>query len=73
MKLAKFKDKKINAESIYFGRNKSADRKFKASSISSNIDMGTINFDDPKDIKDCLEKNNSNEWEKIDVKKRTAA
>jgi RHH-type proline utilization regulon transcriptional repressor/proline dehydrogenase/delta 1-pyrroline-5-carboxylate dehydrogenase len=71
VKLAKFKDKKINAESIYFGRNKSADRKFKTSSISSNIDMGTINFDDPKDIKDCLEKNNSNEWGKIDVKKRT--
>ena len=33
--------------------------------------MGTINYDAPKDIKDCLEKNDLDEWQNISLKKRS--
>ena len=71
MKLEKFKDKRVNAESIYLGRQESSEKKIKVSSISSDIEMGTINYDAPKDIKDCLEKNDLDEWQNISLKKRS--
>ena len=71
MKLEKFKDKRVNAESIYLRRQESSEKKIKVSSISSDIEMGTINYDAPKDIKDCLEKNDLDEWQNISLKKRS--
>ncbi|MAU69712.1 MAG: proline dehydrogenase [Gammaproteobacteria bacterium] len=70
-KLKIFEEKKVNAESIYIGKKKSNKKEFEVTSISSGLNLGTIQYDDPKTIKDSLEKNDSDQWAKKSVEERS--
>ena len=70
-KLKNFEGKEVHAVSIYTNRKNLNKKQVKVTSISSDIKIGTVQYDDPSEIKNSLEKNNSDEWLKIDVIKRS--
>ena len=70
-KLNDFDGKLISAKSIYIDRKDDGRQKEKAYSVSNNSHIGTVTYDDPVEIKKCLEKNDSNKWSSSNVKDRS--
>ena len=70
-KLKIFEEKKVHAKSIYLGREKNDKNIINVDSISSGINIGTVQYDNTKKIKNSLEENNSDEWPRTDVSKRS--
>ncbi len=59
-KLNDFDGKLINAKSIYINRKDDGGQKEQVYSVSNNSHIGTVTYDDPVELKKCLEKNDSN-------------
>ena len=57
-----FENASITAESIYENRNKPKKTSEKLKSISSGLEIGKVIYDDPHEMKRCLEMNSSNIW-----------
>ena len=66
-----FENTTIKAESIYKNRNESKKTSEKLKSISSGLDIGTVVYDDPIEIKRCLKMDSPNVWGLTKVKKRS--
>ena len=66
-----FENASITAESIYENRNKPKRTSEKLKSISSGLEIGKVIYDDPPEIKRCLEMNSSNIWGLTKVTERS--
>ena len=66
-----FENTSITAESIYENRNKPKKTSEKLKSISSGLEIGKVIYDDPSEIKRCLEMNSSNIWGLTKVTERS--
>ena len=66
-----FENASITAESIYENRNKPKKTSEKLKSISSGLEIGKVIYDDPHEIKRCLEMNSSNIWGLTKVTERS--
>ena len=66
-----FENASITAESIYENRNKPKKTSEKLKSISSGLEIGKVIYDDPPEIKRCLEMNSSNIWGLTKVTERS--
>ena len=70
-KLGAFEKQEVHAKSIYLGRKETSNKTTQSLSISSGISIGSITHDDPNHVRDCLDKNDVDEWSRIDVIKRS--
>ena len=70
-KLKTFVGKKVHAKSLYMFRDKDDRKIVDVNSISSGVNIGSIQFDDIEKIQSSLKKNNDDEWSKTDVIKRS--
>ena len=61
-KLKSYERKFVNAKSIYVDRVENHVKPKKVFSISSNNEIGTVIYDDPEVIKNCLSKNSKSVW-----------
>ena len=66
-----FENASITAESIYENRNKPKKTSEKLKSISSGLEIGKVIYDDPHEMKRCLEMNSSNIWGLTKVTERS--
>tara|TARA_A100001011_G_scaffold66231_1_gene67234 strand:- start:1121 stop:4156 length:3036 start_codon:yes stop_codon:yes gene_type:complete len=66
-----FENASITAESIYENRNKPKRTSEKLKSISSGLEIGKVIYDDPHEMKRCLEMNSSNIWGLTKVTERS--
>ena len=66
-----FDNNYITAESIYENRNKPKKTSEKLKSISSGLEIGEVVYDDPVEIKRCLEMNSSSIWDLTKVIERS--
>ena len=68
--ISKYKNKSIDAVSIYNNRNAEGGKKQDVLSLANGNKIGTITFDDPNHLTKSLETNNNFNWAKLDVKER---
>ena len=61
----------MHAQSLYMFRDKDDKKIVDVNSISSGVNIGSIQFDDIKKIQNSLKKNNDDEWSKTAVIKRS--
>ena len=66
-----FENASITAESIYENRNKPKKTSEKLKSISSGLEIGKVIYDNPCEIKRCLEMSSSNIWGLTKVTERS--
>ena len=66
-----FENASITAESIYENRNKPKKTSVKLKSISSGLEIGKVIYDEPHEMKRCLEMNSSNIWGLTKVTERS--
>ena len=68
--ISKYKDKSIDAVSVYNNRNEEGAKKHEVLSLSSGNKIGTVTFDDPSHLTKSLETNNNFNWAKLSVNER---
>ena len=66
----KYKNKCIDAVSIYNNRNALGAKMHEVLSLSSGNKIGTVTFDDPEQLTKSLENNNNFNWAKLTTKER---
>jgi RHH-type proline utilization regulon transcriptional repressor/proline dehydrogenase/delta 1-pyrroline-5-carboxylate dehydrogenase len=68
--ISKYRNKPIDAVSIYNNRNANGAKKHDVLSLANGNKIGTVTFDDPGHLKKSLETNNNFNWAKLNVKDR---
>ena len=68
--ISKYKDKSIDAVSVYNNRNEEGAKKHEVLSLSSGNKIGTVTFDDPSHLTKSLETNNNFNWAQLGVNER---
>ncbi len=68
--ISKYKNKSIDAVSIYNNRNADGAKKHDVLSLANGNKIGTVTFDDPGHLKKSLETENSVNWAKLGVNER---
>jgi RHH-type proline utilization regulon transcriptional repressor/proline dehydrogenase/delta 1-pyrroline-5-carboxylate dehydrogenase len=68
--ISKYRNKPIDAVSIYNNRNTNGAKKHDVLSLANGNKIGTVTFDDPGHLKKSLEKNNNFNWANLNVKER---
>ena len=68
--ISKYRNKPIDAVSIYNNRNANGAKKHDVLSLANGNKIGTVTFDDPRHLKKSLETNNNLNWAKLNVKDR---
>jgi RHH-type proline utilization regulon transcriptional repressor/proline dehydrogenase/delta 1-pyrroline-5-carboxylate dehydrogenase len=68
--ISKYKNKPIDAVSIYNNRNADGAKKHEVLSLANGNKIGTATFDDPGHLKKSLETENSLNWAKLGVDER---
>jgi RHH-type proline utilization regulon transcriptional repressor/proline dehydrogenase/delta 1-pyrroline-5-carboxylate dehydrogenase len=68
--ISKYRNKPIDAISIYNNRNANGAKKHDVLSLANGNKIGTVTFDDPGHLKKSLETNNNFNWAKLNVKDR---
>ena len=68
--ISKYKNKSIDAVSIYNNRNADGAKKHDVLSLATGNKIGTVTFDDPGHLKKSLESENNVNWAKLDVNER---
>jgi len=68
--ISKYRNKPIDAVSIYNNRNANGAKKHDVLSLANGNKIGTVTFDDPGRLKKSLETNNNFNWAKLNVKDR---
>ena len=68
--ISKYKNKSIDAVSIYDNRNADGAKKHDVLSLANGNKIGTVTFDDPGHLKKSLETENSLNWAKLGVNQR---
>ena len=68
--LAKFKNNKIDAISIYKNREEKNSIKAQVVSLGDNSELGSVTFDDLSSLENSLNKESSKDWSKMSVIKR---
>ena len=68
--ISKYKNKSIDAVSIYNNRNAEGCKKQEVLSLANGNKIGTVTFDDPEQLTKSLETNNNFNWAKLNVKER---
>ena len=68
--ISKYKNKPIDAVSIYNNRNADGAKKHEVLSLANGNKIGTATFDDPRHLKKSLETENSLNWAKLGVDER---
>jgi RHH-type proline utilization regulon transcriptional repressor/proline dehydrogenase/delta 1-pyrroline-5-carboxylate dehydrogenase len=69
-KISSYKNKSIDAVSIYNNRNEEGIKKHDVLSIANGNKIGTVTFDDLGHLTNSLEANNNFDWAMLDVKER---
>ena len=69
-KINNFKNKSIDAVSIYNNRNEEGIKKHDVFSIANGNKIGTVTFDDPGHLTNSLEANKNFNWAMLEVKER---
>ena len=68
--ISKYKDKSIDAVSVYNNRNEEGAKKHEVLSLASGNKIGTVTFDDLSHLTKSLENNNNFNWAKLDIEER---
>jgi RHH-type proline utilization regulon transcriptional repressor/proline dehydrogenase/delta 1-pyrroline-5-carboxylate dehydrogenase len=68
--ISKYKNKSIDAVSVYNNRNEEGAKKHEVLSLASGNKIGTVTFDDPSHLTKSLENNNNFNWAKLDIEER---
>jgi len=68
--ISKYKDKSIDAVSVYNNRNEEGAKKHEVLSLASGNKIGTVTFDDLNHLTKSLENNNNFNWAKLDIEER---
>ena len=68
--ISKYRNRPIDAVSIYNNRNANGAKKHDVLSLGNGNKIGTVTFDDPRHLKKSLETNNNLNWAKLNVKDR---
>ena len=68
--ISKYKNKSIDAVSIYKNRNEDGAKNHEVLSLANGNKIGTVTFDDPSNLTNSLETNNNNNWAKLSVEER---
>ncbi|NDH59701.1 MAG: aldehyde dehydrogenase family protein, partial [Proteobacteria bacterium] len=68
--ISKYKNKSIDAVSIYNNRNADGAKKHDVLSLANGNKIGTVTFDDPGHLKKSLKTENSLNWAKLGVNER---
>jgi len=68
--ISKYKNKSIDAVSIYNNRNEEGAKKHEVFSLASSNKIGTVTFDDPGRLAKSLKANNNFNWAKLGVNER---
>ena len=68
--ISKYKDKSIDAVSVYNNRNEEGAKKHEVLSLASGNKIGTVTFDDPSHLTKSLETNNNFNWAQLGVNER---
>jgi RHH-type proline utilization regulon transcriptional repressor/proline dehydrogenase/delta 1-pyrroline-5-carboxylate dehydrogenase len=68
--ISKYKNKSIDAVSIYKNRNEDGAKNHEILSLANGNKIGTVTFDDPSHLTNSLETNNNNNWAKLSVEER---
>jgi RHH-type proline utilization regulon transcriptional repressor/proline dehydrogenase/delta 1-pyrroline-5-carboxylate dehydrogenase len=68
--ISKYKNKSIDAVSVYNNRNEEGAKKHEVLSLASGNKIGTVAFDDPIHLTKSLENNNNFNWAKLDIEER---
>ena len=68
--ISKYRNKSIDAVSIYNNRNADGAKKHEVFSLANGNKIGTVAFDDPDHLTKSLETNNNFNWAKLSVNER---
>ena len=68
--ISKYRNRPIDAVSIYNNRNANGAKKHDVLSLANGNKIGTVTFDDPGHLKKSVETNNNFNWAKLNVKDR---
>jgi RHH-type proline utilization regulon transcriptional repressor/proline dehydrogenase/delta 1-pyrroline-5-carboxylate dehydrogenase len=69
--ISKYKNKSVDAVSIYKNRNDKKVKKHEVLSLTNCSVIGTVTFDDTTLLKESLEINNDSNWANLDIRERT--